>query len=114
MQPLLSQAVVTGGNSGIGAETVRALAAAGARVILTSRDPSAGQAVADRLQEEAHGLKVRYRARPRAEKVQGSFSYATVVAHSSVGVTAHGDAPSGAGSGRSINKCGGTCVADVE
>lgn len=85
MQPLLSQAVVTGGNSGIGAETVRALATAGARVILTSRDPSAGQAVADRLQEEAHGLKVRYSAWPRVEKVQGSFTYARVFAHSGGG-----------------------------
>jgi len=36
-------AVVTGGNSGIGLETVKALASAGCRVVLTSRDTSAGE-----------------------------------------------------------------------
>lgn len=42
-------AIVTGGNSGIGVETVRALAVAGARVILTSRSVEAGQKVAEQL-----------------------------------------------------------------
>lgn len=50
-------AVVTGGNSGIGAETVRALASAGARVILTSRDPEKGREVAERLAVEESPLK---------------------------------------------------------
>ena len=54
----IRQAIVTGGNSGIGAETVRALAAAGARVVLTSRDAAAGQEVAIRLAHEAGELKV--------------------------------------------------------
>jgi len=36
-------ALVTGGNSGIGLETVKALSAAGCRVIATSRDVAAGQ-----------------------------------------------------------------------
>jgi NAD(P)-dependent dehydrogenase (short-subunit alcohol dehydrogenase family) len=49
-------AIVTGGNSGIGLETVRALAGAGARVIMTSRSVTAGQAVADKLL--ADGVKV--------------------------------------------------------
>ena len=49
-------ALVTGGNSGIGVETVRALANTGARVIFTSRNLQAGQAVADRL--KAGGVKV--------------------------------------------------------
>ncbi|BDA50602.1 Retinol dehydrogenase 14 [Coccomyxa sp. Obi] len=47
--------VVTGGNSGIGVETVRALASAGSRVILTSRSVEAGQVVAKQL--KAEGVK---------------------------------------------------------
>lgn len=39
-------AIVTGGNSGLGAETVRALANAGARVLLACRDRTKGEAVA--------------------------------------------------------------------
>lgn len=42
-------AVVTGGSSGIGAETVRMLAEHGARVLLTSRDRARGETVAARL-----------------------------------------------------------------
>jgi len=37
-------AVVTGGNSGIGTETVKALASAGCRVILACRQPASGEA----------------------------------------------------------------------
>ncbi|PRW05915.1 retinol dehydrogenase 12-like [Chlorella sorokiniana] len=48
-------AVVTGGNSGIGVETVRALAHAGADVTLCSRSAEAGQRVADELQPGAKG-----------------------------------------------------------
>ncbi|DBB15688.1 hypothetical protein WJX82_002856 [Trebouxia sp. C0006] len=47
--------VLTGGNSGIGTETARVLAAAGARVIMTSRDIEAGQQVAKQLMQ--HQLK---------------------------------------------------------
>ena len=47
-----------GGNSGLGVETARALASAGARVILTSRKVSAGEDVVAKLQED--GLKVSY------------------------------------------------------
>ena len=38
--------LVTGGSAGLGAETVRALAAAGAHVILTARDPAKGERAA--------------------------------------------------------------------
>lgn len=47
-----------GGNSGIGVETARALAHAGARVILTSRKLSAGEEVVTKLQ--ADGVKARH------------------------------------------------------
>ena len=40
------RAIVTGASSGIGAETARALAAAGAEVTLAVRNPAAGEAVA--------------------------------------------------------------------
>lgn len=42
-------AVVTGGNSGLGLETARALAAAGAHVVLAVRDTARGEAAAGRL-----------------------------------------------------------------
>jgi NAD(P)-dependent dehydrogenase (short-subunit alcohol dehydrogenase family) len=42
-------AIVTGGSSGIGLATVRALATAGARVLLTGRDPAKGAAVVAEL-----------------------------------------------------------------
>lgn len=42
-------AVVTGGNSGIGAATAAALVARGARVVITARDPDRGAAAARRI-----------------------------------------------------------------
>ena len=42
-------ALVTGGSGGLGAETGRALAAAGATVILTARDEAKGEAAADAI-----------------------------------------------------------------
>lgn len=42
-------AVVTGASSGLGTETARALASAGARVVLVVRDPSRGRQVLDEL-----------------------------------------------------------------
>jgi NAD(P)-dependent dehydrogenase (short-subunit alcohol dehydrogenase family) len=45
------RAIVTGGSSGIGTETVRALASAGAEVTLTARNVEAGRQVAQELIE---------------------------------------------------------------
>lgn len=45
--------VVTGANSGLGAETARALARAGAQVVLACRDVAKGQEVADGIGENA-------------------------------------------------------------
>ena len=44
-----SVALVTGGASGLGAATVRRLAAAGAKVVIVDRDAARGQALADEL-----------------------------------------------------------------
>jgi NAD(P)-dependent dehydrogenase (short-subunit alcohol dehydrogenase family) len=51
-------AVVTGGNRGMGLETCRQLGKRGARVVLTSRDPTKGEAAAGRLQDDT--LDVRH------------------------------------------------------
>lgn len=52
------RALVTGGTSGIGAETGRALAAAGAHVTLTGRNLDAGRAVAARITQRHPGANV--------------------------------------------------------
>jgi NAD(P)-dependent dehydrogenase (short-subunit alcohol dehydrogenase family) len=44
--------VVTGGNRGIGFEICRQLAARGARVVLTARQPAAGAAAVKKLAAE--------------------------------------------------------------
>ena len=46
-------AIVTGGNSGIGASTVEMFVAEGARVVIAARGEEAGQALAQRLGENA-------------------------------------------------------------
>lgn len=50
------RAVVTGASSGLGAETARALAAAGAVVTLAVRDADAGRVVASRIEEATGAL----------------------------------------------------------
>ena len=45
--------LITGGNSGIGFETAIALAAAGATVVITSRDPHRGEHAADEIRRIA-------------------------------------------------------------
>jgi NAD(P)-dependent dehydrogenase (short-subunit alcohol dehydrogenase family) len=50
--------LVTGGNSGLGYQTVLQLARKGARVLLAARDLTRGQAALDRLKAEAPGSQV--------------------------------------------------------
>jgi NAD(P)-dependent dehydrogenase (short-subunit alcohol dehydrogenase family) len=52
------QAIVTGGSSGIGVETARALASAGAEVTLAVRRPGAGQDVARAITAATGNLRV--------------------------------------------------------
>jgi NAD(P)-dependent dehydrogenase (short-subunit alcohol dehydrogenase family) len=52
------RALVTGGTSGIGAETGRALAAAGAHVTLTGRNLEAGRAVVARISDRHPGAEI--------------------------------------------------------
>jgi len=55
--------LITGGSAGLGAETARALAAAGAHVILTARDPAKGERAAEAARAGAgRGAKVEVRA----------------------------------------------------
>jgi NAD(P)-dependent dehydrogenase (short-subunit alcohol dehydrogenase family) len=53
-------AIVTGGASGIGVETVRALAAAGARVVIATRDRTKGQSIAATLRGETRSDKIEF------------------------------------------------------
>ena len=67
-------AVVTGGNSGIGLETVKALVAANCKVILACRSPADGEAALARAlrgDDEAAGARPRRRAaaRPRRSRL---------------------------------------------
>jgi NAD(P)-dependent dehydrogenase (short-subunit alcohol dehydrogenase family) len=56
------EAIVTGGASGIGVETARSLALAGARVIIATRDAAKGEAVAAALRRETNSEKVEFRS----------------------------------------------------
>lgn len=53
------RAIVTGGASGIGVETARALASAGAEVVLAVRDVAAGERVAADITHTSDGARVR-------------------------------------------------------
>lgn len=52
------RAIVTGGASGIGVETARALAGAGADVVLAVRDVAAGERVAEEINASSPGAQV--------------------------------------------------------
>jgi NAD(P)-dependent dehydrogenase (short-subunit alcohol dehydrogenase family) len=54
-------AIVTGAASGIGVETVRALATAGARVVIATRDRSKGEEVAATLRRETGNDAIEFR-----------------------------------------------------
>jgi NAD(P)-dependent dehydrogenase (short-subunit alcohol dehydrogenase family) len=53
-------AIVTGGASGIGIETVRALGIAGARVVIATRDETKGQSVAATLRKETGNEQIEF------------------------------------------------------
>jgi len=53
------RAIVTGGSSGIGVETARALAAAGAEVTLAVRNTDAGSRVAEEIQRSSGAIRPR-------------------------------------------------------
>lgn len=53
------RAIVTGGSSGIGTETARALTAAGAEVTLAVRSTAAGDAVADSIEHSTRAIRPR-------------------------------------------------------
>ncbi len=55
-------AIVTGGASGIGIETVRALATAGARVVIATRDHTKGESVAAILRKETGNDQIEFQA----------------------------------------------------
>ncbi len=55
------ETIVTGGYSGIGYETARALASAGARVVIAGRDPSKGDRAVSELQAATGNEKIVFR-----------------------------------------------------
>ena len=89
--------IVTGANRGIGLEICRQLAARGARVILTARDPEAGKAAAESLSSEGepvrfHPLEVTddTSAGVLRDYVEKEFGYCDVLINNA-GIIAEGD-----------------------
>ena len=66
-------AIVTGGATGIGIETARALAAAGARVVLAVRNPRPGRGGRRRHRPDRHGAGDGRGARPRRLRLGAGF-----------------------------------------
>jgi NAD(P)-dependent dehydrogenase (short-subunit alcohol dehydrogenase family) len=56
------EVIVTGGASGLGAETARALASAGARVVLAARGHARGVAAAARMRDQTGNPDIEFRA----------------------------------------------------
>ncbi len=54
--------VVTGGTSGMGFEDAKALAAAGAQVVIAARNPQRGQEAIERIRQEVPDAKVQFEA----------------------------------------------------
>lgn len=54
--------LVTGGTSGMGFEDAKALAAAGAQVVIAARNPERGQEAIARIEREVPGARVRFEA----------------------------------------------------
>ena len=52
--------VITGGTSGMGYEDAKALAAAGAQVVIAARNPERGQEAIDRIKQEVPKAKVQF------------------------------------------------------
>ncbi len=50
--------VVTGSSAGLGAESIRVLAGAGAEIVMVARNPAKNEAVADRIRAEVPGAKL--------------------------------------------------------
>lgn len=50
--------IVTGGSSGLGEETARAVASAGAEVLISARDPARGDASVARIGDEVPGARI--------------------------------------------------------
>lgn len=54
--------LVTGGTSGMGYEDAKALAAAGAQVVIAARNPQRGQEAIERIQQDVPGAQVHFEA----------------------------------------------------
>jgi NAD(P)-dependent dehydrogenase (short-subunit alcohol dehydrogenase family) len=54
--------VVTGGTSGMGYEIAKALAGAGARVVIAARNPQRGSEIIDRIRKDSPGAQVQFEA----------------------------------------------------
>jgi hypothetical protein len=65
---------LTGGASGIGVETLRALAIAGARVVIATRDHIKGEAVPATLRKETGNDRIGFQSLDLASLVRGTVS----------------------------------------
>ena len=78
----------SGGNAGIGKETARAFAAAGARVIITCRTEEKGKASAAEIAKTGVKVEPYHQAALLLSVVQGPLVLAAVLYHAAAGTTA--------------------------